>query len=225
MGESTPERVRSEQAADFAKDHLQGRPRVLHVGRPSSLVPGQLSNVGFDVTCSTDDMLATLENTFDAIVFSHALSAAPSLESTIAHAAALLAPTGRLIVDDLDSQAIDTTSVRWYYDTQELLHVAGVFPAERVHPVHADPIVRWREGVRREGILHTGTEMRIAISARFAIRELKRVEGYYRHVSDGLSDDALGAAIATHVRTTERRLITTDNMLPVGLRIVADRAR
>lgn len=225
MGGPTPEHFRSEQGAEFAKDHLQGRPRILYVGRPKSLVPGRLADVGFAVSAATEDMLPTMSETFDAIVFSHALSAVPSLESTIAHAAALLSSTGRLIVDDLDTQAIDTTSLRWYYDTQDLLAVAGVYPTARVHPVQPDPVTRWREGVRREGIVHTGTEMRVAISSRFAIRELKRVEGFYRHVSDGLPDDALGAAIATHVRSVERRLITTDNMLPVGLRIVADRAR
>jgi hypothetical protein len=216
---------RSEQAAEFAKDHLQGRPRILYVGNPSSLVPGRLANVGFDVTSSTDELLPSLSETFDAIVYSHALSSVPSLESSIAHAAALLSSTGRLIVDDLDMQSIDTTSLRWYYDAQDLLAVAGVYPAACVHAFQSDPVLRWREGVRREGMVHTGTEMRVAISSRFAIRELKRVEGFYRHISDGLPDDALGAAIATHVRSVERRLITTDNMLPVGLRIVADRAR
>jgi len=221
----TPERIRSEQGADFAKDQLQGRPRVLHVGRPTSQVPGRLTEIGFDVATASEQDLEKLDAAFDAIVFSHALSMVGSLESTIDQAARLLAPTGRLVVDDVDVQATDTTSLRWFYDVQELLAVAGLYPKDRVHAPHADPIARWREGVKAEGLVRTGTEIRVAVSARFAIRDLKRVEYLYRYISDGLSADAKGAAIASHLRTVERRLIATDTLLPVGLRIVADRAR
>ena len=221
----TPEEIRSEQAADFAADQLQGRPRILYVGRPASRVPSHLAAVGFGVTSAAAADLATFTEPFDAIVFSHALSCVASLEAAVEQAARLLAPTGRLVVDDIDVQAVDTTSVRWFYDVVELLVVAGHYAATRVHPPHADPVARWREGVRRENVQHTGTEMRVAISTRFAIRDLKRVEGFYRHMSDGLPADARGAAIATHLRGVERRLIASDAMLPVGLRIVADRAR
>ena len=218
---STPEKIRSEVVAAFARDQLAGRPHVLWVGCPSSEV--QLA--GFDVTSVRADELASTHATFDAIVFSHALSVMPSLEAAVDHAARLLAPTGRLVVDDLDAQAIDLVSLRWFYDMQELLAAAELYPASRVHPTHRDPMTRWRDGLRGEGVMHSGTEMRVAISSRFAIRELKRVEYLYRHISDGLPADARGAAIVTHLRAVERRQITSDALLPVGLRVVADRAR
>ncbi|HUS30940.1 MAG TPA: methyltransferase domain-containing protein [Kofleriaceae bacterium] len=225
MVESTPESFRGEQGADFAKHQLQGRPRILHVGRPACSVPGRLADVGFAVTATAGEELATLDDSFDAIVFSHALSTAESLDTTIEHAARLLSATGRLVVDDIDAQAIDMMSARWFYDLQELLAVTGLYPSDRVHRPNADPIARWRDGTRADGIAHSGTEMRIAISARFAIRDLKRVEGFYRHISDGLPADSRGAAVASHVRGVERRLIASDALLPVGLRVVADRTR
>lgn len=222
---STPEKIRSEVVAAFARDQLAGRPRVLLVGCPSSEVAAQLTADGFDVTSVNADDLATIDAAFDAIVLPHALSVVPSLEAVVDHAARLLAPTGRLVVDDLDAQAIDLVSLRWFYDMQELLAAAELYPPSRVHPNHRDPMTRWRDGLRGEGVMHSGTEMRVAISSRFAIRELKRVEYLYRHISDGLPADARGAAIATHLRAVERRQITSDAMLPVGLRVVADRAR
>jgi hypothetical protein len=221
----TPEEIRSEQAADFAADQLQGRPRILCVGRPASRVPTHLAAVGFGVTSAAATDLAGLTEPFDAIVFSHALSSVASLEAAVEQAARLLAPTGRLVVDDIDVQAVDTMSVRWFYDVVELLVVAGHYAASRVHKAHLDPVARWREGIRGEGVRHTGTDMRVAISTRFAIRDLKRVEGFYRQMSDGLPADSRGAAIAAHLRSVERRLLASDAMLPVGLRIVADRAR
>lgn len=180
---------------------------------------------GFALTSVRATELATIEDGFDAIVFCHALSVVPSLEATVDHAARLLSPTGRIVVDDLDAQAIDLVSLRWFYDMQELLAVADLYPTSRVHPSHSDPMTRWREGLRAEGVLYTGTEMRVAISSRFAIRELKRVEYLYRHISEGLPADARGAAIAGQLRAIERRQIASDALLPVGLRVVADRAR
>lgn len=223
--ESTPEKFRSELAAAFARDQLAGRPSILLVGSLSSEVPDHLTEEGFVVTSTNANELAMIDARFDAIVFSHALSMVTSLEATVTQAAQLLAPTGRLVVDDLDSHAIDLVSLRWFYDMQELLAAADLYPTCRVHAPHSDPMTRWRDGLRSEGVLHTGTEMRVAISARFVIRELKRVEYLYRHISEGLSADARGAAIAARLRAVERRQIASDALLPVGLRIVADRAR
>src|SRR5512146_119911 len=131
---STPEKIRSELAAAFARDQLAGRPRVLLVGCLSSEVAQQLAEHGFDVTSVSAAELATIHDGFDAIVFSHALSVMPSLGQAIDHAAQLLAPNGRIVVDDVDAQAIDLVSLRWFYDMQELLAAADLYPASRVHP-------------------------------------------------------------------------------------------
>ena len=210
--------------SEFPVDRLQGRGRVLHVVRGESLVSARLALAGFDVTIVHDAGLAALDGVFDAIVFTHSLSNVASLEKTIEHAARILSPQGRLVVDDIDAAAPDAMSLRWFLDTQELLAVCGLFPAARVHPEGADASARWRAGIKRDGVVHGGTDMRVAVSARFVIRELRRVEGFYRLIAEGLSNDDRGVAIATHLRTVERRAIASDTLLPVGLRIVADRA-
>jgi len=221
----TPEHVRSDQAVAFTADHLQGRPRVLHVARAASSVEPRLAGLGFGVTTTDDAELADITESFDAVVASHVLSSVLSLEETIRHASRLLAPNGRLIVDDLDLAAPDTITLRWFHDVVELLSVAGIYAEDRVHPRHAEPLVRWREGMQRDGILHSGTAMRVAISAHFMIRELRRVEYFYHHISHGLAADPRGAAITSHLRGVERRLIANDTLMPIGLRIVADRAQ
>jgi SAM-dependent methyltransferase len=224
MSESAPDHVGGDPAAAFAVDRLQGRVRVLHVVRGESLVSARLALAGFDVTIVHDAGLAALEGLFDAIVFTHSLSNVASLEKTIEQAARLLSPQGRLVVDDLDSAAPDAMSLRWFYEAQELLSVAGLYPAARVHADRADALARWRAGIKGDGIVHGGTDMRVAVSARFVIRELRRVEGFYRLIAEGLSNDDRGVAIASHLRAVERRSIASDALMAVGLRIVADRA-
>jgi len=224
MSESAPGHIGGDQSAAFAVDRLRGRVRVLHVVRGESLVSARLALAGFDVTIVHDAGLATLEGLFDAIVFTHSLSNVASLEQTIEQAARLLSPQGRLVVDDLDAAAPDAITARWFHDTQELLAVSGLYPTSRVHAEAADSIGRWRAGIKRDGVVHGGTDMRVAVSARFVIRELRRVEGMYRLIGEGLSNDERGVAVAAHLRTVERRSIASDSLMAVGLRIVADRA-
>jgi SAM-dependent methyltransferase len=204
----------------FVGTHLKVGARVLHVIRGASTA--RLS--GFDVSTVDESQLAEVSDVFDAIVFTDSLSAVSSLQTTIANAARVLVPGGRLIVDDIDLAAPDSISLRWFYDTQELLAVTGVFAREHVHPASSDPIARWRADMERDGIIHSGTHMRVAVSSRFVIRALQRVEAFYRVITAGLPGDERGATIAAHVRAVERRSIASDTVMAIGLRIVADRA-
>lgn len=197
---------------------------MLHVVRGESLVSARLAVAGFDVTVVPDAGLAGLQPPFDAILFTQSLSGVDSLEKSVEQAARLLSPEGRLIVDDLDAGAPDVISARWFHDTQELLAACGTFRAERVHPPATDSIARWRAGIKRDGVVHGGTDMRVAVSARFVIREVRRVEGLYRYLAEGLPNDDRGVAITSHLRAVERRSIASDTLVAVGLRIVADRA-
>jgi SAM-dependent methyltransferase len=204
----------------FAVAHLKAGASVLHVVRNGS---AKLLS-GIDATTVDESQLAAVTDVFDAIVFTDVLSTVASLQTSIEHAARLLAPDGRLIVDDIDLAAPDALSLRWFYDVQELLAVSGVFTHEHVHPMAGDPIARWRAGLERVGVIHGGTHMRVAVSSRFVIRELRRVEAFHRLIAAGLPDDERGATIAGHVRAVERRSIASDTVMAVGLRIVADRA-
>lgn len=208
-------------AQSFAATQLRSGARVLHVVRDRSATTDL---AGFDAMTVDESQLGTITDVFDAVVFTDSLSAVASLQATIEDAARVLVPGGRLIVDDIDLAAPDALSLRWFYDVQELLAVTGVYAHERVHPLASEPLARWRAGLERDRVIHGGTHMRVAVSSRFVIRELRRVEGFCRLIAAGLRADERGATIAGHVRALERRAIASDTVMAIGLRIVAERA-
>ena len=71
--------------------------------------------------------------------------------------------------------------------------------------------------------LHTGAEMRHAVSSRFVIRVLKRHEYLYRYIALGLPSDPRGAKVADAVRRIEQERIASGHIIPVGVRMVAAR--
>jgi SAM-dependent methyltransferase len=237
----SPEQLRHDEAVSFLAAALIDRPRVLDVGCGRGDIAVRLADSGFAVTALDialrdpiesagvtyieHDFLTFEAEPFDAIVFGSSLHHIVPLERAIAKVTRLLRPTGRLIIDDFDVESPDGETLRWYYETQDLLAAADLFDRAHVDgtPIQ-DPETRWREAHGKEP-LHTGAEMRHAISSRFVIRELRRGEYLYRYIAAGLPADARGARIATTVRASERDRIARGHAVPVGLRIVADRAR
>lgn len=67
--------------------------------------------------------------------------------------------------------------------------------------------------------------MRHAVSSRFVIRELKRGEFLYRYIASGLPDNARGAKVAAAARKIEQQRIASGHLIPIGIRMVADRAK
>jgi SAM-dependent methyltransferase len=237
----SPEELRHEEAASFVAAALRDRPRVLDVGCGKGGIAARLGNAGFavtaidvtlrdpvtspNVTYLEQDFLTFEAEPFDAIVFGASLHHIVPLERAIARVTKLLTPNGRLIVDDFDVEAPDADTLRWYYEVHDLLSAAELYTPERADATDVlDPETRWKEAHRGQA-LHTGSEMRHAISSRFVIRELRRGEYLYRNIASGLSSDPRGAKIAAAIRKTERDRIASNLLIPVGLRMIADRAR
>ena len=239
MTEGKPEGLRNEQAADFVARSIGREPRILDVGCGHGEIARQLGALGCRVTALVvklrdpvaapivkfvdHDFLTYEADPFDVLVFTASLHHISPLEEAVAHAERLLVPGGRLIVDDFDLAAPDQETLSWYYELQELLVAADVYPADRVDPPAADPTARWQAAHHHDPPLHTGAAMRAQISARFAIRQLQRADYLYRYIAAGLPSDERGTRIANHVRTVERTRIANGTLVPVGLRIVADR--
>ncbi|HEY0482540.1 MAG TPA: class I SAM-dependent methyltransferase [Kofleriaceae bacterium] len=227
------------QTVSFLGDVLRGRHHILEVGCGRGEVARRLGAAGFRVTALdrlvTDpspaanvafverDFLQFEAGPFDAVVFTASLHHISPLPAAIDRAHRLLAPGGLLVADDFDLDAPSIETLRWYYDVQELLAAAELFPRERVDPPGSDLFGRWRLAHHHEPALHTGVEMRRAIAERFDLRDVHGAAYLYRYLTRYLPHDARGVAVAQHVYSTERRGITDGTLAAVGLGIVAAR--
>ena len=236
---ATPRELRTEQTMAFLGEALRGRRRVLEVGCGRGDVARALAAAGHEVTALdlelpdprpapgvtyvAHDFLSYDAEPFDAVVFTASLHHISPLPAAVDRAAALTAPGGLVVADDFDLDAPDVQTLRWYYELQELLACAGVYPADRVDDPRPDPIARWRDAHVHDPPLHTGAQLRRAFSDRLSLRSRRRCPYLYRYICGGLPDDARGAEVAAYVLATERRRISEGDLVPVGLRILADR--
>ena len=239
---SPPRALRTEQTTAFLREALRGRRRVLEVGCGRGDVARALAAAGHEVTALDHelrhlppgppppgltyvehDFLAYDAALFDAVVFTASLHHIAPLDRAVERAAALTAPGGLVIADDFDLDAPDAETLRWYYELQELLVAAGVYPAGRVDPPRPDPLARWRDAHAHDPPLHTGAQLRRALDDHLALRERRRCEYLYRYIAGGLPDDARGSELAAHVLAVERRRLAEGRLVPVGLRLLAVR--
>jgi SAM-dependent methyltransferase len=240
MPQVKPYQLAIGQTVSFLGDVLRGRTHVLEVGCGRGEVARRLGAAGFRVTALDlelpdrspapgvnfvqRDFLRYEAEPFDAVVFTASLHHIAPLAAAIERAHHLLVPGGLVVADDFDLDAPSATTLRWYYDVQELLAAADVFPRERVDPPGSDVLGRWRLAHHHEPALHTGVQMRRAIAERFDLRDVHVAAYLYRYITRHLPHDARGVAIAQHVYSTERRGITDGTLSAVGLGIVAARA-
>ena len=233
-----PYQLTVEQSYKFVADAVRGCARVLEVGCGRGDVARLLGRDGIGVTALdlrlTDprpsvgvrfveaDYFQFNETGFDAIVFGASLHHLHPIDAAIEHAAALVAPSAILVADEFDLDAPRPNTARWYYETQELLAAAELYPVERVDPAtDADPRMRWLDGHVHDPPLATGRQMLAAIAARFAIRDTTRSPYLYRYICDGLPDDDRGGRVAAHVLGLERKRIAAGTLDAAGLRVVA----
>jgi SAM-dependent methyltransferase len=237
------------QTVSFLTDVLRGRQRVLEVGCGRGDVARRLGASGFHMTAidlrlpdpSPSPNVAFIERDFlrfdaqpfDAIVFTASLHHISPLAAAIDRAYRLLAPGGLFVADDFDLDAPNLETLRWYYDIQDMLSAADLFPRERVDPQHGSPpgsaadgdvIQRWRAAHSDEPPLHTGVQMRRAIAERFDLHDVHGAAYLYRHITKYLPHDARGVAVAQHMYMSERRGIADGTLTAVGLGIVAVRS-
>jgi SAM-dependent methyltransferase len=228
------------QTVSFLSEVLRGRQRILEVGCGRGEVARRLGAAGFritaidlqlpdpspatNVTFLERDFLRFDAEPFDAIVFTSSLHHISPIASAVDRAHRLLGPAGLLVADDFDLDAPNAATLRWYYDVQELLAAAEIFPRERVDPPGSDVLRRWRIAHTHEPPLSTGVEMRRAIAERFDLRDVHGAAYLYRYVTKYLPHDARGVALAQYIYSTERRGIADGSLTAVGLGIVAGRA-
>jgi SAM-dependent methyltransferase len=243
MRDVNPYQLAIGQTVSFLAEVLRGRHRILEVGCGRGDVARRLGGTGLRITAidlllsdpspSTNvtfvehDFLQLEAGPFDAVVFTASLHHISPLAAAVERAYHLLVPGGLIVADDFDLDAPNAATLRWYYDVQDLLAAADLFPRERVDPPApsgGDVVARWRAAHVGEPALHTGVQMRRAIAERFDLRDVHGAAFLYRHVTKYLPHDARGVALAQHVYSTERRGIADGTLAAVGLGIVATRA-
>jgi SAM-dependent methyltransferase len=235
----TPQQMRTDEEAEFLAKALAGRSRVLEVGCGRGHVARELARRGFAMTALDinlhdvvnaptvrfveRDFLAYEDAPFDAILFTTSLHHIAPLSAAIERACKLLRPGGLLIADEFDVAAPDAATLHWYYDVQELLLVAERYTHDHVDEPHEDVLARWQHAHHHDTRLHTAAEMAAAIADRFRIVEASRGAYLYRYISSGVTADDRGSAIAASVLAIEKRLIDEGLIMPVGVRITAER--
>jgi SAM-dependent methyltransferase len=229
------------QTFSFLADVLRGRMRVLEVGCGRGDIARRLGAVGIQVTAlelelrdpSPAPNVAFLEGDFlrfdggpfDAVVFTSSLHHISPLDAAIDRAYRVLRPGGLIVADDFDLDAPNAQTLRWYYDIQELLAAAEIFPRDHVDPPSTGVYQRWRAAhAHHDEPLHTGLQMRRAVAKRFNVLDVNAAAYLYRYIAKHLPIDARGTQIAQYLYTTERQGIADGSLAAVGLGIVAVRS-
>jgi SAM-dependent methyltransferase len=245
----TPTELAIDHTVSFLTEALRGRQRILEVGCGRGDVARRLGATGVaitaidlelpdpspspNVTFLERDLLqvggAPLDGApFDAIVFTASLHHISPLTAAIDRAYRLLVPGGLFVADEFDLEAPSAPTLRWYYDAQDLLAAAELFPPDHVDPPTdlpaGDIVQRWRSAHTHEPPLHTGVQMRRAVAEHFDLRDVRGTAYLYRHLTKHLPRDARGVAVAQHLYSSERRGIDDATLSAVGLRIMAVRA-
>jgi SAM-dependent methyltransferase len=240
-----PSDVILREAIAFFTSALAGRTRVLEVGCGRGELARALVARGHDVTAIDIELDAALHGVagfaaadfltyeaqpFDAVIFTASLHHIAPLARVVEQLHVLLVPGGIAVADDFDLAAPDRETLRWYYETQDLLAALDVYPADRLDAPAPDLLARWQaahdhthaHGHHHEHArLHTGDEMRAALQELGPVTET-RGPYLYRYISGGLPPTAGRAA--EHIFASERQRIADGVMVPVGLRLQITRS-
>ncbi len=232
-------------------ERLGGARRVLEVGCGGGALAAAMAAEGREVTAIDlrlpeprpdravrwiqGDYLAlspaVIGEAFDAVVFTASLHHIHPLDRALERAHALLRPGGQLVLDELDLDAVDAATARWFYEIQELLVAAGCYPRDRVdgEADDDDPRRRWLDAHVHHGEppLHGGRAMIDAVETRFRHVAAERCPYLYRYIAAGV-EGRHAEAIADHVLAAEwRRLAVgapaSGGLVPVGLILAATR--
>lgn len=166
---------------DFITGHLPPAPaRILDAGCGDGVLADRLRARDYDVTAididpalarpgvRIADICGFRDEPFDVVVFALSLHHVQSLDDALDSVGALLAPGGRLLLDEFAHERADDAIADRYYSAP------GSLP-------------RWQQEHRE---FHTGTAMVEAVARHFAVASLAWVPYLYRYLDDELLRDS-----------------------------------
>lgn len=157
----------------------------------------------------------TMEDRFDAALFSMSAHHVHPLEKALAQTEKLLNPEGHVVIDDFAVEECDRDSARWYYETLTTLAATGL--VERpAWELKDDPLeLWWKDHAGTKHRFNTGQEILSLIEEKFDLVTVERVPYFYRYLSKPVP------AAQERFYAIERELIGLRRVRPLGLRIVA----
>lgn len=236
----TPLDFAASESFAFIRPHLPPLARVLEVGCGQGHLAGLLAGAGCRVTaidtdeqCAADarargvEAIATgliefagaTDRRFDAVVFVRSLHHIHPLDQAVSSAAGLLAPGGRLIVDDFDLGAPDEGTAAWFFG------LAGVLGAleEIDAPARGDgeaALAAWTREHTGEPLIHPGGLLRAALAGIGALKVDAPAPYLYRYFCARLGADERGGSVARAIHRHEVELVSAGLLRAVGLRLV-----
>ncbi|ANZ39332.1 hypothetical protein BBK82_28055 [Lentzea guizhouensis] len=150
---------------------------------------------------------------YDVVLFTRSLHHADDLDAIVTHAASLLKPGGRIVVEEFGWERVDQAAAEFAYDNAALLVAAGLLDTETPE---TDPLGTWTGNHDR---LHRGTTMLAALAS---AGELTTVDTpmLWRMV-DGRGgrwlDPGRAPAVLAALRAAEQRRITAGTLPRAGI--------
>jgi len=181
------------------------------------------------------DFLEFEAEPFDALLFTRSLHHICPLEAGIAKIRKLVRPGGLVLADEFAHDEVDSVTAAWFWDLQAVLEECGALAPDtprgghhhRRHGVHGgppeDPVARWRERHLHDPPLHGAATLISAVSAAFELRTRDRGPYLHRYFSDRVVDSDEGTRLFLRVRELEKLRMRQGLLVPVGLRLVANR--
>lgn len=184
-----------------------------------------LAAMQIGVDAQLADFLDLSEEQFDVVLFTRSLHHITPLGEAVAKAARMVAPGGRLIIEDFAAEKADKATVEWYFQSRDELIANGLLSPQSCIHHHVDdsaePLDWWRE--HHFGVHHVATsvEMRAVIGEHFEIEMEAFVPYMYRYLVADLLSGMDTSEIEWAVYGDEAHRCELGEIRPIGYRLVA----